>query len=211
MRCGLPIFALTFALCSVFAVREASALHAFSPDYQMQSSILDEAKLLHPKLAKDLLELLDDTEYATGVQTVVVTAPGLPQGWKVDYYAKYMATQMGVSTVKPGIIMLVTKNEGQVGFSMAPGLGRIVTPKILQQIVKFDMMPQIKDKDMQQAVRAGTQALAHAVQGKYKTPTEKRAQWLPFAILLPLVVLMQVLFGDGNAARFFGGGAWKRW
>lgn len=208
MRRSLYIIVFIFAL---LAARGAQALHAFSPEYKRQSLIMDEAKLLHPKLAKDLLELLDDSEYATGIQTVVVTAPGLPTGWTIDYYAQYLATKMGVSTVKPGILMLVTQLEGQVGFSMAPGLGRVVTPKILKQILKYNIAPQVKSKDMQQAVREGTQALAMAVQGRYKTPDEKRAQWLPFAILLPLVVLMQVLFGDGNAARFFGGGAWRRW
>lgn len=200
------------ALCLLlFAPAEADAVHAISMSYTRLSRIEDRANLLHEKVRAELLDIADDTEYATGVQMMVVTAPGLPKKWKADYYAQYVAQQFGVTSAKPAVVMLLTKKEGAIGFTMSPGLSVMLNKKVLADILKYEILPELKNKDYQQALRKGTAALSEALQGSYKTPAEKRKQYLPFAILLPLVILMQVLFGDGNGARIFGGGAWRRW
>jgi uncharacterized protein len=200
------------ALCLLLlAPGAAEAVHAVSMSYTRLSRIEDRANLLHEKVRAELLDIADDTEFATGVQMMVVTAPGLPKKWKADYYAQYVAQQFGVTAAKPAVVMLLTKKEGAIGFTMSPGLSVMLNKKILAEILKYEILPELKNKDYQQALRKGTAALSEALQGSYKTPAEKRKQYLPFAILLPLVILMQVLFGDGNGARIFGGGAWRRW
>jgi len=207
----LALFFATLSLLCLSGAGAALAMHAFSQDYVRESQIVDEAKVLHQKVAKKLLEIADDTEYAIGVKMIVVTAPGLPNGWKPEYYARYLGKQLGIGVGKPGVLMLITKAEAQTGFTMTAGLERYLTPKLLGSIVANEMQSDLDLKDFQQAVRNGTEGLSEAIQGKYMTPAQKRKQYMPFAILLPVIILMQVLFGDGAAARFFGGGAWRRW
>lgn len=207
----IALFFAALALLCLSGAGAAQAIHPHSLDYVRESQVADHAKVLHEKVFKKLLELADDTEYAIGVKMIVVTVPGLPKGWNADYYARYMGQQMGIGTGKHGVLMLFSKAEGKTGFTMTAGLERYLTPKLLGNIVKHEMQPDIDQKDYQQAVRNGAEGLSLAIQGKYLTPAEKRKQYMPFAILLPVVILLQVLFGNGAAARFFGGGAWRRW
>lgn len=207
----LALFLAVLALLCLTGAGAALAIHAFSQDYAREGLIRDEAQMLHEKVLKKLNEVGDDTEYATGVKMIIVTAPGLPNGWKPEYYARYLGQQMGIGQGKPGVLMLVTRAEGKVGFTMTSGLNLYLNSKVLGNIVTHELTPDIKKKDFQQALVKGVAGLSDAIQGKYKTPAERRKQWLPFAILLPVIILLQVLFGDGAAARIFGGGAWRRW
>lgn len=205
------IIAFVFAaLLCLTGAGAALAMHGFSQDYVRESQIVDEAKMSHEKLLKKLVEIADDVEYGIGVKMIVVTAPGLPNGWKPEYYARYLGKQLGIGVGKPGVLMLVTKAEGKTGFTMTAGLERYLTPKLLGSMVANEMQPDLDKKDFQQALRKGVDGLADAMLGKYMTPAQKRKQYMPFAILLPVIILLQVLFGDGAAARFFGG-AWRRW
>ena len=198
-------------LLSCFLAQHAFAMHAFTQDYVRLSQVVDNAQLMNEKVRKEMLELADDTEYATGVKMIIVTVAALPPNWKPELYAQYAAKQFGIADTKPGVLLLVSKAEAKVGFSMAAGMQGMLTKKILANIMKHEITPELETKDFQQAIRKGTNALSAALQGGYKTPAEKRKQYLPFAILLPVVILMQVLFGNGSGARLFGGGAWRRW
>lgn len=209
-RLRMHIFFTVIILCGFFSAG-AYAMHAFSQSYVRASQVVDNAQLMNKKVANEMLEIADDTEFSTGVQMILVTVPVLPQGWKPELYAQYAGKELGVAVSKPGVLMLVSKAEEKVGFTMSPGLERVVNARILTAIMANEITPNMAKHDMQQAIRRGFVGLSEAVQGGYKTPAEKRKQWLPFAILLPLIILAQVLFGDGAAARFFGGGAWRRW
>lgn len=188
----------------------AQAMHAFSPYYKSISQVIDSSNLLNDRVKKELLELADDTEFATGRQVVIVVLPALGK-WKADFYAQYTAQQMGVATTKPGVLVLVSKQEGAVAFSLAPGVEHYLTPVIIKDILKSHMRPNLKTGDVGQALRNGMRGVSDALKGEYLTATEKRNRYLPFLILFPVMILLKVLFGDGNADRIFGGGAFKRW
>lgn len=219
-RLRLYLFLTAFILCGFFSAK-ALAMHAFSQSYLRTSQVVDNAKIMTAKVVNEMLEIADDTEYATGEQMILVTIPAMPKGWKPELYAEYAAKELGLgqpatapsgATVqKPGVLMMVSKADEKVGFSLTTGQHRYLNGRVLASILANEVAPNVAQHDLQQAARRGFIGLSEAVQGGYRTPAEKRKQWLPFAILLPLVVLMQVLFGDGSAARFFGGGAWKRW
>ena len=50
-------------------------MHAFSPYYTSISQVIDSGNLLNERVRKELLELADDTEFATGRQVVIVVLP----------------------------------------------------------------------------------------------------------------------------------------
>ncbi len=185
-------------------------MHAFSPYYKSISQVIDNGNLLTDRVRAELLELADDTEFATGRQVVIVVMPTLGK-WEAKMYAQYTAQQLGVATTKPGVLVLVSKQEGAVAFSLAPGVEQYMTPAIIKDILKSHMRPNLKTGDVAQALRNGMRGVSDALKGEYLTATEKRNRYLPFLILFPIMILLKVFFGDGNADRIFGGGAFKRW
>ncbi len=199
---------LVLTIC-LFA-RGAEAMHAFSPYYKSISQVIDSGNLLTDRVRAELLELADDTEFATGRQVVIVVLPSLGK-WEAKMYAQYTAQQLGVATTKPGVLVLVSKQEGAVAFSLAPGVEEYMTPAIIKDILKSHMRPNLKTGDVGQALRNGMRGVSDALKGEYLTATEKRNRYLPFLILFPVMILLKVFFGDGNADRIFGGGAFKRW
>lgn len=199
---------LVLTLC-LFA-RGAEAMHAFSPYYKSISQVIDQGNILNERVTKELLELVDDTEFATGRQVVIVVLPALGK-LTADAYAQSYAHQLGVASTKPGVLVLVTKREGAVAFSIAPGVENYLTTPILKDILKSHMRPSLKTGDVGQALRNGMRGVSDALKGEYLTATEKRNRYLPFVILFPVMILLKVFFGDGNADRIFGGGAFKRW
>jgi uncharacterized membrane protein YgcG len=202
----LILLVLTLCLLSP----AADAMHAFSPYYTSISQVIDSGNLLNERVKKELLELADDTEFATGRQVVIVVLPTVGK-LKADAYAQSYANQLGVAVNKPGVLVLVSKAEGAAAFSIAPGVENYLTTPILKDILKSHMRPSLKTGDVGQALRNGMRGISDALKGEYLTASEKRARYLPFMILFPVMILLQVLFGDGNAQRFFGGGAFKRW
>jgi len=203
----LPFFLAAF--CFFAAAPVAQALHPYSAYYKGISQVIDYAHVLTPAVQKDLTELADDTEYFTGRQMVVVIVPSL-KGWKPEYYAQFVAQSMGVGVGKPGVLLLIAKQEIEARISIGPGLERVLTPDILNSIINDEINAELYRGDFQQAVRKGTIAISDAMQGKYVPGGKKWKQYLPFIILCPLVILLQIIFGDGRGARIFGG-AWGRW
>ncbi|MDI1227212.1 MAG: TPM domain-containing protein [bacterium] len=199
---------LVLTLCLL--THRAEAMHAFSPYYKSISQVIDNGNLLTDRVRAELLELADDTEFATGRQVVIVVMPTLGK-WEAKMYAQYTAQQLGVATTKPGVLVLVSKQEGAVAFSLAPGVEQYMTPAIIKDILKSHMRPNLKTGDVAQALRNGMRGVSDALKGEYLTATEKRNRYLPFLILFPIMILLKVFFGDGNADRIFGGGAFKRW
>lgn len=199
---------LVLTLCLL--THGAEAMHAFSPYYKSISQVIDNGNLLTERVRAELLELADDTEFATGRQVVIVVMPTLGK-WEAKMYAQYTAQQLGVATTKPGVLVLVSKQEGAVAFSLAPGVEQYMTPAIIKDILKSHMRPNLKTGDVAQALRNGMRGVSDALKGEYLTATEKRNRYLPFLILFPIMILLKVFFGDGNADRIFGGGAFKRW
>lgn len=199
-------------LIAVFwlAAQPAQAMHAFSPYYKSISQVIDQGNILTDRVRAELLELADDTEFATGRQVVIVVLPTVGK-LKADAYAQSYAGQLGVAVNKPGVLLLVSKKEGAVAFSIAPGVENYLTMPVLKDILKSHMHPNLKTGDVGQALRNGMRGISDALKGEYLTAAEKRARYLPFMILFPVMILLQVLFGDGNAQRIFGGGAFKRW
>lgn len=213
-RKGMPPLPLSrlilLALMLGLFALPAQAMHAFSPYYKSISQVIDDGRILNDRVRAELLELADDTEFATGRQVVIVVMPTVGK-LKADVYAQSYAHQLGVAVNKPGVLVLVSKKEGAVAFSIAPGVENYLTMPILKDILKSHMRPSLKTGDVAQALRNGMRGVSDALKGEYLTAAEKRARYLPFMILFPVMILLQVLFGDGNAQRFFGGGAFKRW
>lgn len=210
MLMNLRILCLLLAFFCLLQPQRAGAIHAFSPYYKSISQVIDTGNLLNARVRAELLELADDTEFATGRQVVIVVLPTLGK-WEAKMYAQYTAQQLGVATTKPGVLVLVSKQERAVAFSLAPGVEQYLTPAIIKDILKSHMRPSLKTGDVAQALRNGMRGVSDALKGEYLTAGEKRSRYLPFLILFPVMILLQVLFGDGNAQRIFGGGAFKRW
>lgn len=204
------LWGVVFALCLFAAVPDAFALHPFSPTYKRTSQIVDQKGLLKDKVKSSLLATADDAEYYTDRQMIIMVIPSFGR-WQPHIYAMSAAKRLGMGVEKSGAILVVSRDDRNAYIGVSPGLERIVNGRVIQNILKHEIFPELEKGDFQQAVLNGAGALAEAFDGNYKTPAEKRKQYLPFAILIPVLILMKVIFGKGQGRNFFGGGAWKRW
>lgn len=209
-----PVFCFFMAIsAAVFCAFLPDAQAAAPPypfDYKRLSQIADHAGVLNKKVAGELIGVAGDAEYYTGRQMIIVTVPTF-RGWPPERVAEYYGRKMGLGQEKSGVLLVVGQKERAAQVGIGPGLERLITPRVVKAILDNEVTPELLKGDYQQAVRKGTRALADALEGSYKTPAEKRKQYLPFAILLPVLILMKVLFGRGQGRSFFGGGAWRRW
>lgn len=202
---GVALALFLFAL-----VPDAFAMHPFSPTYKRTSQIIDRQGLLKEKVKSDLLTTADDAEYYTDRQMIIMVIPSFGK-WQPHMFALSAAKRLGMGLQKSGAILIVSRDDRKAYINVSSGLERIVNGRVIQNIIANEIMPQLNKGDFQQAVLKGADALADAFDGSYKTPAEKRKQYLPFAIVIPVLILMKVIFGKGQGRNFFGGGSWKRW
>lgn len=204
------LWGVALALCLFALVPDAFALHPFSPTYKRISQVQDHAKLLNTKVRNEILSTADDAEYFTGRQMIILTVPTF-KGWPPQRVAEYYGKKLRLGVEKSGVLLVVAKKEKQAYIGIGPGLERLINGKVIHNILTYEIIPELNKDDFQQAVRKGVDALADALDGDYKTPAEKRKQYLPFVIPIPVLILMKLIFGKGQGRNFFGGGSWKRW
>jgi len=126
--------------------------------------VVDDANVLPPDVEASLTQKLDALQRDTKRQLVVVTVADA-QGYPLSDYGYQLgrAWKVGLADADNGVILLIAPNnpKGQRGprIEVGRGLEPIVTDALAGTIIRGDMLPQLREGNVPQAMVAGTDAL----------------------------------------------------
>jgi uncharacterized protein len=178
---------------------------------QLRGRINDTANLLSPEAAARLEQKLAGFERETSNQVAVLTIPSL-QGDDIDQFAIRVAEQwkLGQKDKDNGVLMIIAQAERKVRIEVGMGLQGVLPDITASKIIREVMRPYLKDGNFDQAVNAGTDAIAAATRGEFKAspqdaamrPHKKRSSFPTF-----LVITLVVAVVCGMISRYLGGAA----
>jgi uncharacterized protein len=126
--------------------------------------VVDDANVLPPDVEASLTQKLDALQRDTKRQLVVVTVADA-QGYPLSDYGYQLgrAWKVGLADADNGVILLIAPNnpKGQRGprIEVGRGLEPIVTDALAGTIIRNDMLPQLREGNVPQAMVAGADAL----------------------------------------------------
>jgi uncharacterized protein len=210
---------LTFCFWLAFTSLAFAALHFPA----LSGRVVDEAHLLSPSTKHQLEQELADYERGTTNQVVVVTVTSLG-GDAIDDYGYQLGRQWGIGQKGKdnGALLIVAPNQKKVRIEVGYGLEGTLTDAASNQIIQQVILPQFKQKHMEQGIVDGTHAVLDVLGGKSihvqnTQQDEEIPSWvwlillwfLWFAIRHPLIALW--LMSGNNTYRLGGsriGGSW---
>ncbi|MDE1153994.1 MAG: TPM domain-containing protein [Micavibrio sp.] len=211
LRLAAILFCVLFGLCLLAPA--ARAFHVYSPFFKTTSRVIDNAGVLTVKWRTKLSELAEDTDYFTGRTVIILTVPSL-DGVKPEYYAVTAGEQFGIGAAsKPGVLLLLARKERRIQITIGAGLENILTPSVINSIMKERVNPRLEQNDAGGALEAAATAVFEALQGRYASHAQMLREYMPAIIIFPLAVIFFVFFtgSRGQGINIFGGGAAGRW
>jgi hypothetical protein len=158
--------------------------------YKVYSDVIDDAKLLHPLVIKQLKSIAGSNEYWTGAQFRLYIAPS---------QAKFNIekTRSG-NTTKPAVTLIVMAAEKQAMLDVSPQLTTGLPGNVQSAIVYRIMLPNFQKGHMQRGIVDGTRAVLMALQGAYTRPSPAVVPKPTPYNWTPLIVLFLVAAGALN-------------
>jgi uncharacterized protein len=170
------------------------------------------ANLLTPEASARLEQKLAGFERETSNQVVVLTVPSL-QGDNIDQFAIRVAEQWkpGQQGKDNGVLLIIAQNERKVRIEVGMGLQGVLPDVTASRIIREIMRPHLKNGNFDQAINAGTDAIAAATKGEFKaspqdTKRGKAHRTSPSIITLFLLAIVATLI-LGTFSRYLGGAA----
>lgn len=164
------MFVRAFLLLWLLLVPAVASAQAFP---ELTGRVVDTANLLDPAQEKQLTQLSEGIENATGRQLVVATLADL-QGYPIEQYGHELGEhwKLGQKDADNGIILLVAPNERQVRIEVGKGLEPIMTDGLAGLIVDQQIVPHFKAGDMAGGIIAGATEIGEQM----KLPLEAAEQ-----------------------------------
>lgn len=155
----MTAFALRTALFWLSALVLVPAAHAqtFPP---LTGRVVDAANVLPPETEAALTAKLATLETETTRQFVVATIPSLQDHDIAEYgYKLGDAWKIGQKEERNGIILIVAPTERKVRIEVGSGLGDVVPDVLASRIIRNEIVPRFKAKDIPGGVVAGADAV----------------------------------------------------
>jgi len=231
MRFFLALFVLVACLGTITLGRDAHAEEAPIPPTPT-SWVTDRAGLLSPQTTNELDQRLQAYEKATGHQVVVWIGHSIGDtpldDWAVRTFKEWTIGRKGFDD---GLVMFVLADDRKIDIEVGYGLEDRVPDAVASRVIRDVMAPRLQAGDRDGAIRAGTDAILEAIEGKPFTPGEKTTPapqshklplgwiivgvgcWILFMLNPSLAIaLLWALFGrggrggGGDGGGFSGGG-----
>ena len=203
---------LAMSVCLVTSL--AFAAPQFPP---LTGRVVDQVGLLSPATQAQLTQQLATFEANTSNQVVVAIIDDLQDLPIEDYgYQLGRAWGIGQKDQDNGAILLVAPKARQVRIEVGYGLEGTLTDVLAHDIIQRRILPYFKQKQMEQGVIAGTQAMLQVLSGNGEylpAPTSQQQQkTLPWWVIffLPLLFFGRrrgfLYLPSGGRGGFGGGG-----
>jgi uncharacterized protein len=203
----------TFSLLALVFFLLASSSFALEVPPGPEGRVTD----LTRTLTRDEIERLDRKlaafERETTNQIAVLLIPSLEGDSLEDYSIrlgeKWKIGQKGRSN---GVILLIVKNDRKVRLEVGYGLEGALPDALAGTIIRNEIGPRFRDGHFYQGIDAAINAVMAATKGEYK-PSPKRERgspigaWLPFLIVLALIVFFALAASQGRRRNYHSGGS----
>ncbi|TGK79071.1 YgcG family protein [Leptospira noumeaensis] len=166
------ILSLTNRLFFVFLLLPTvTIIHSF-PVPKLERRVMDHAGILSEATKNQLEASLKQFETETSNQIAVYTTPSLHDEVIEDVAIQiFDEWKLGQKSKNNGILLLIAPNERKLRIEVGRGLEGALTDIQAKQIIRNEITPSFKAKDMDGGVTAGVNAIMAAIRGEY-APSE---------------------------------------
>ncbi|TGL88697.1 YgcG family protein [Leptospira congkakensis] len=142
------------------------------PVPKLERRVMDHAGILSEATKNQLEASLKQFEAETSNQIAVYTTPSLHDEVIEDVAIQiFDEWKLGQKSKNNGILLLIAPNERKLRIEVGRGLEGALTDIQAKQIIRNEITPSFKTKDMDGGVTAGVNAIMAAIRGEY-APSE---------------------------------------
>jgi uncharacterized protein len=179
--------------------------------------VVDDAGLLTSAEVFSLNQKLQEFDKKTSNQIIVVTVKNL-HGYDPRDFATEIGHVWGVGGQRKmdnGVVFLISngaEENGRRKVFIAPGYGlEGALPSVtIDEILKAEVIPQLKQNNYSEAINKGTTALIQATEGSYTAPTGYGKGGIPKPFIIAFVLFIAIIFLLGVANNGRRGGMASR-
>jgi len=149
--------------------------------FKLSSKVVDDAKVLHPLIIKQLDNIAGSNEYWTGTQYILYIAKSKD---------KFNEARVKPADEKKPAVTLVIFVEDQLALlDVAPQLAQAFPGNVQAAIVNRIILPNFQKGHVQRGIIDGTRAILMALQGAYTRPNPSLVpkpvahDWTPLIVL----------------------------
>lgn len=165
----------------------------------LQTRVMDLTQTLGPAQRSELESKLIALEQAKGSQLAVLIVPTTGAETIEQYSIRVVDVwQLGRKGVDDGVLLLIAKDDRTVRIEVGRGLEGALPDVIASRIIRDTIVPAFKAGDFVGGVNAGVDQISAVIQGEAlpeasAQSTSQIDSQLPFALLIPLLVLGGIL------------------
>ncbi|NJO71975.1 MAG: TPM domain-containing protein [Oscillatoriales cyanobacterium RM1_1_9] len=168
-RCRRLIWALIlgFSLCFWIPIISHALTVQDIPNPQQLNGgwVADTADILSSETEARLNQTISDLEATNGSEIAVVTVPSTaPESPKAFATALLNAWGIGKAGQDNGVLFLVAVNDGRVEIETGYGAEAVLNDAKAGRILDEQVIPQLKQRDYESGILAGTNALVNALE-----------------------------------------------
>jgi len=184
-------------------------LTAYSLDVpRLKGYVNDYAGMISPTAKSRIEEELRAFEQSDSTQIVILTIPSL-EGENIREFGIKVgdAWKIGKKGKDNGVILIVSKQEREIGIEVGYGLEGKLTDLVSGRIIDQVIKPRFKQGDFDNGFIAGVSALIDATRGEFQAeqrPVRRRQSGFPpFLTFLMFLGIFTLIFG--SFSRILGG------
>ncbi|XDD45754.1 YgcG family protein [Leptospira sp. WS39.C2] len=146
------------------------------PVPKLERRVMDHAGILSPATIDQIESKLKEFEAETSNQIAVYTTPSLQEesieGVAIEIFDEW---KLGQKSKGNGVLLIIAPNERKMRILVGRGLEGALTDIQAKHIVRNEITPSFKSKDMDGGVTAGVNAIMATIRGEY-APSEDDVQ-----------------------------------
>jgi uncharacterized protein len=140
----------------------------------LKSRVMDETWTLSPDFIRVLEQKLQVHERETSNQIAVYIISSLEGEVLEDYSLRVAETwQLGTKKNDNGVLLLISLDDRLMRIEVGYGLEGHLTDVLCHRIIKNEITPHFKNKEYEEGIKQGINAILGAIDGRYTMPPEK--------------------------------------
>lgn len=216
---GKHQYSLIFLLIGLFmlvGVYPAGA--ASGPGVHFESHLLDQAGLLSPPAAEELVSLLAQFEEETGNQFLVALLPALPPGESLERYALRIAETAGAGQKGKdnGLLLLVCLAERLIRIEVGTGLEGQITDGRAGRVIRQILAPAFREGNYAGGLKEALLTMMGWVEPSFrpalavKTSSDEEPAAVFFLVLFIALFLFSSIYSRWERRRWYKRGFSQR-
>ena len=141
---------------------------------KLTGRVVDNAGLISSAVEKNLVAKLAGYEQSTTNQVVIVTLKSL-QGYTIEDFGYQLGRHWGIGLKEKnnGVLLIVAPKERKVRIEVGYGLEGTLTDAYSHNIIQTKILPLFKQKQFEQGIVDGTDAIIEVLGGSYQMQVVK--------------------------------------